>query len=74
MVMLEKTWVRRGRPWWLRAMALRARVEWWLLSHPRWSERGGRWWWGLHSTWNAVEMRVLRSLAGDRVAPAAWRD
>ena len=73
MIMLRKTWERRGRSFWLRFLFERARFEWWLLKHPIVSERAGRIWWHAHVLFNAIEMHLIKWIVRKKAYPAPWR-
>ena len=74
MIMLGKTWERRGRPCWLRLLYERARIEWWLLTHPVVSERAGLLWWYTHVFFNAIEMHLVRWIVREAAYPKPWRE
>lgn len=60
LIMLEKTYLRREKPKWMKILIKRAKFEWWLLKNPFLSELSHRVWWHMHKLFNFFEIKIIK--------------
>ena len=57
---LEKTYERRERPFWLKLILIRAKIEWRIGKIPLLGERFPTVWWGVDKVLDKIEMLIVR--------------
>ena len=64
MRILEKAYGRRERPFWLKLMLMRAKIEWRIGKMPLLGERFPTVWWGVDMVLDKIERLMIRFIGG----------